>query len=201
MIYVVTNEKIIIMRFLLAVLILIFSYQSFIKADQVSEFEIEGISVGDSLLDYATIDYINNNFGNWYDDEYRQILIDKKFIHYENVLVSFKTADKDYTIVAISGSINYGSKINECYKEQEKVDKIFLEIFYNAQRKVDILEKGSYGLENGDTNSKQIVYEFEGGNAIIECLDWDQIKKPDYKDRILISIENTEFSNWITKNS
>ena len=189
------------MRFLSVVLIIIFSYQSCINADEVSEFEIEGVSVGDSLLDYATLDYINNNFGNWYDDEYRQILIDKKFIHYEDVLVSFKTGDKDYKIVAISGSISYGSKINECYKEQEKVDKIFLEIFYNSQRRVNILEKGSYGLENGDTNSKQIVYEFEGGNAIIECLDWDQIKKPGYKDRILISIENTEFANWITKNS
>ncbi len=189
------------MRIFLIIIILIASFQSWTKADDVSEFEIEGISVGDNLLDYTTVDYIKNNFGNWYDDEYRQLLIDKNFLHYEDVLVSYKSTDKNYTIVAISGSINYGSKINECYKEQEKVDKIFLEIFSNSQRRIDIFEKGSYGLENGDTNSRQIVYEFEGGSAVIECLDWDQKKKPSFKDRILISIENAEFRSWLLKNS
>ena len=40
------------MRLFLAVLILIFSLQSCAKADDISEFEIEGISIGDSLLDF-----------------------------------------------------------------------------------------------------------------------------------------------------
>ena len=34
------------------VLILIFSLQSWSKAEDIREFQIEGISVGDSLLDY-----------------------------------------------------------------------------------------------------------------------------------------------------
>ena len=40
------------MRVFLAVLVLIFSLQSWTKADDISDFEIEGISIGDSLLDY-----------------------------------------------------------------------------------------------------------------------------------------------------
>ena len=40
------------MRIFLAVLVLIFSLQSWAKADDIKEFEIEGMSVGDSLLDY-----------------------------------------------------------------------------------------------------------------------------------------------------
>ena len=40
------------MRVFIAVLILIFSLQSFTKADDISDFEIEGMSLGDSLLDY-----------------------------------------------------------------------------------------------------------------------------------------------------
>ena len=40
------------MKILLSILVLIFNLQSFVKADDISEFEIEGMSIGDSLLDY-----------------------------------------------------------------------------------------------------------------------------------------------------
>ena len=56
-------------------MILVFSIQSLVKADKISEFEIEGISVGDSLLNFTTVDYIKNNFGKWYDDEYHQLIL------------------------------------------------------------------------------------------------------------------------------
>ena len=48
------------MRILLSLLVLIFSFQSFVKADDISEFEIEGMSIGDSLLDYFSEEDINN---------------------------------------------------------------------------------------------------------------------------------------------
>jgi len=40
------------MRVFIAVLVLIFSLQSWTKADDIRDFEIEGISVGDSLFDH-----------------------------------------------------------------------------------------------------------------------------------------------------
>jgi len=40
------------MRIFLLVLILIFSLQPYTKADDIRDFEIEGMSVGDSLLDH-----------------------------------------------------------------------------------------------------------------------------------------------------
>jgi len=48
------------MRVFIAVLVLIFSFQSWTKADDIRDFEIEGISIGDSLLDYFTEEEINN---------------------------------------------------------------------------------------------------------------------------------------------
>ena len=44
------SEKVFVMRILLAVLILIFSFQSLTKADDITDFQIERISIGDSLL-------------------------------------------------------------------------------------------------------------------------------------------------------
>ena len=40
------------MKSLLVILILTISFQSLTKADDIRDFEIEGMSVGDSLLDY-----------------------------------------------------------------------------------------------------------------------------------------------------
>ena len=40
------------MRLLFSFIILILSLQSLTNADEVRDFEIEGIAIGDSLLDY-----------------------------------------------------------------------------------------------------------------------------------------------------
>ena len=40
------------MKIFIFILIIIFNFQSLTKANDVKEFEIEGMSVGDSLLDY-----------------------------------------------------------------------------------------------------------------------------------------------------
>ena len=46
------------MRKFLLILILILSFQSWTKADDLSDFQIEGISIGDSLLLHLTLDGI-----------------------------------------------------------------------------------------------------------------------------------------------
>ena len=46
------------MRIFLAVLIFILSLQSLTKADDISEFEIEGMNVGESALEYFDEKYI-----------------------------------------------------------------------------------------------------------------------------------------------
>ena len=54
------------MRIFLAVLVLIFSFQSWTKADDISDFEIEGMSIGDSALKYYSESQIKANKQNWY---------------------------------------------------------------------------------------------------------------------------------------
>ena len=54
------------MRVFITVIILIFSFQSWTKADDISEFEIEGMSVGDSALDYFSKKEIKNGVITFY---------------------------------------------------------------------------------------------------------------------------------------
>ena len=56
------------MKFFLLALILIFNFQSLTKADDVRDFEIEGMSVGDSLHDHFSKKKISESEVDWYND-------------------------------------------------------------------------------------------------------------------------------------
>ena len=57
------------MKRLLLILILTLSFQSFSKANDIKDFEIEGISIGDILLDYFDITRIKGGLKDWYPDK------------------------------------------------------------------------------------------------------------------------------------
>ena len=46
------------MNILILILILTFSFQNLTKANDIRDFQIEGMSIGDSLLDYLKISEI-----------------------------------------------------------------------------------------------------------------------------------------------
>ena len=48
------------MKIFLTVIFLIFNLQSWTKADDIRDFEIEGMSIGDSLLDYYSKEKLTN---------------------------------------------------------------------------------------------------------------------------------------------
>ena len=52
------------MRIILVIFISFLSFQSFPKANDIREFEIEGISIGDSLLNYSSKQSIKNEIDN-----------------------------------------------------------------------------------------------------------------------------------------
>ena len=56
------------MKVFLTILFLIFSIHLCAKADDIRDFEIEGISIGKSALDFFSEDEIKNNLVDWYKD-------------------------------------------------------------------------------------------------------------------------------------
>ena len=57
------------MKRLLLILILTFSLQSWTKADDIRDFEIEGISIGDSALDFFSEKDIKKNSKPFYKNK------------------------------------------------------------------------------------------------------------------------------------
>ena len=94
-------------RIFLTFLILILSFQSWTKADDVRDFEIEGMSIGDSLLDYMTKTQINNSKRNYLKGKRKYYVVYKQsFLNtYEIVDIYLKTGDKNYEIQTIVGKL------------------------------------------------------------------------------------------------
>ena len=83
------------MRLFLALLVLIFNLQSLSKADDIRDFEIDGMSLGDNLLNYFTKNEIINNLAQYYNDnEYSVTELDSINPDYFLIQVHYKKEGK-----------------------------------------------------------------------------------------------------------
>ena len=57
------------MKKFLAILILILTFQTPSQADGVNDFQLEGMSIGESALDFFDEKLIKENVKNWYSDD------------------------------------------------------------------------------------------------------------------------------------
>ena len=118
------------MRLILITIIFIFSLQSLVKANNIKDFEIEGMSIGDSLLNFSSKRSIKNEINNkdnsvYYEDKYVSIVVlelRNKLKIYEEVKAIINPRDKTYKIVALEGILAF-EDINECHKNQIDISK------------------------------------------------------------------------------
>ena len=194
------------MRVFIAVLVLIFSFQSWTKADDISDFEIEGMSVGDTLLDYMNEKVIifeinNKEVSYYYDNDLVSISaweIRDKFKTYDDVGIIINQNDKTYKILALEGSLYFKDKtIDKCHKKQ---NEIAVEIENSLQIKITknvfFLQKDQ--LKNDQKSVRYIDLNFEdthkdGGIRII-CYD---IKDKSKDNLLYVAINSGEFNKYL----
>ena len=112
------------MRVFIAVLVLIFSFQSWTKADDIRKFEIEGMSVGDSALNFFSEADIKKNSKNYYKDKkFTPVQKDHYpfFKIYDAVDFNYKTGDKKYIFHNLNGILFYDNNIQDCFDFQRNI--------------------------------------------------------------------------------
>ena len=188
------------MRVFIAVLVLIFNFQSWTKADDISDFEIEGISIGDSALDFFSESEIKKNSKNYFKDKTYTPVQTKDypfFKIYDGVDFSFKTTDKKFTIVRISGAIYYYDKVKECLiKQIQIVDEISLML---KKRKPKIYDKPFMGDSTGKSRHHQAIFWFDSGDAIdVSCYDY--FDKVSNLDHLAVRVVRKEYVDFLNSN-
>ena len=181
----------------LKIIILIFIFQSLSKADDIRDFEIEGISIGDSLLDHFSIQKIEKNIkSEYYKDipnfNYLPIEIENisSFEKYFGIQVHVKKNDLKFIVQGLSGYNYYKENITECYEQMEIIKKQFDNMFSNLRSQENVLIHP--GDPSGKSTIKYVYYYFENGDVVsINCYDWSD--EMPYWDNLDISLDTKDF--------
>ena len=183
------------MKRLLLILILTFSFQSLSKADDIRDFEIEGMSIGDSLLINMSkneIDSTKKYFEttkHGIKKEYSKIYITKDLNQYDYVAVYFKSNDKNYIIQSIAGRIEFKDNIEECYELQKAIVNDIRKIAVEAKEWSATRDLSGY---KGKQSAFNFDYNNESGISV-SCYDYDDEKRI---DRISVFVSSSDYSDF-----
>ena len=186
------------MKALLSALILIFTLQSWAKADDIRDFEIEGISIGDNLLDHFTKNYIDTLETEHYPKSNKFYVVDGNFKNselYDGFQVALKK--NNYKVYGITAGIFFDN-IENCLTHKNKVEEEISDMFDSLEK---YSSEGKHDADpNGNSYMHQTQYSFsKGGLIAIECLDWsDEItNKYNWQDNFNISFYSKEYEYFV----
>ena len=186
------------MKKLFLVIVLTFVFQSFAKTEDIRDYDIEGIRIGDSILTHFSVEKIERGLKDWYPDKtfsYTEFS-DYKIKEFDNLGFYFKPGDKEYKIYSIAAMKFCLDDIQICHNLQNKMEKKFEKIFNNVKKYKNKIEY-PYS-ENHGTGSIaiQTIYTFNNGNEVfIETKDWATDSK--FTDNVSINIDTKIFSDWL----
>ena len=186
-------------RFLL-ILILTFSLQTLSKADDITDFQIEGMSLGDSLLDFFSLEEIKSFKAYFYNDkEYKALQTNLEPKNYDAIDVAVKDGDRDYIIYQIVGGIYYEENIDNCYIKQKKIISELKNIFSNNVKKNSYTKKHAADI-TGNSSNTTTQFEFKLKDVVrVSCFDWGKQIEDErgYTDNLRVTIIEANFRNWV----
>ena len=186
------------MKILLTFFLLCFSSSLF--ADDISDFQIEGMSIGDSLLDYFTLPEINEpNKYYFKDNRFIGIHIYKhsSFKVYDGVSFAYKPEEK-YKIYELTGQIYFRDNVDECYKKQDEIVSELSVVFKNIAKKEKY--NGNFPPdESGKSKTTVVQFTLSSGTVRVVCHDMSEkvTKERNWFDSLKVEIMEEEYKNFI----
>ena len=186
------------MKRLLLILILTLSFQSWTKADDIKDFEIEGISIGDSALDFISKKILKDNQKDWFKNNKYSISADLKLSflkNYDGLQFIYLTNDKRYKLEGIEAIKFYQHDIENCHLLFDEVSLEIQKLFSD----ISITKKDDF-VHRADKSGKTIVTQqdliFPNRDAVsIFCEDWS--KESGFTDALRISIRKYEYKEFL----
>ena len=189
------------MRIFFVIVIIIFNIQSWSIADDIKDFQIEGISIGDSLLKF----YSKNELEKKIQGKDAYFYKDKKFAdfifkpksqssEYKYLQITINPKDKKYKIYNVAGQIFFENDMPGCQIKKKKIISEISLLFPN--NKFETSFKNHEIDKTGNSKVDQSFMKLASGSIVVECYDWS--KKYTYADKLIISIRSTEFQKFLT---
>ncbi len=193
------------MKKLLAIIILGLCFTTPSQADNIRDFQIEGISIDDSLLQYFSKNELENSISpvQYPKNKYTILWLKKLKFNlktYDALTIAYKTYDNKYHVHSIIGSIYYKeNEIKKCLKKMREIDKELSNTFQNANRIFAEKQKHTYD-KTGKSTMTGSVFILKSGNKVQNtCYDWSktlQIKERRV-DELGVSLSLKSFTDWV----
>lgn len=191
------------MKIFILLLILISGFQSWTKADDIRNFEIEGMTIGDSLLNYFNENEIekkiNSNHTFFYKKDFMSISLSFKtgrFKIYDDVGAILKQGDKQYKIYSLEGTLIINNKnIENCYKKQNlKAKEIESIIDSKYKRDTWFIEKKR--LQPHQLSVKYIDFRSISGRKPFSLVCYEMKGNPKYS-KLYVVVDSEEFDEYL----
>ena len=190
------------MKKIFFLIILVLSFQTLSLADNIRYFQIEGMSIGDSALDYFNKSQLEDNEQGWHNYSYKEYstsFMPGKGI-YNWFLVTYKNEDDNFTIKALAAGLekkNYNTE--ECNNNLDVVGFDISESFKNTAKE----EKKSYKVTadaartypfTGKSTVTSLSFNFlDGAKIILACYNIDKEAKENQSFLASILKQNNSF--------
>ena len=188
------------MKKLFFILIFIINLHFAAYSDDIKDFEIEGFSIGQSLLNYFSSNEIENNRVNYTDGKKKFYVVGFNKISktYDFIEFYLKTSDKKFTVHAINAGIFYDSDFKQCENKKKKIVNEIRNIF-DEQNMTDYGEFSHTYDKTGDSKQTAVIFEVDNGHSRVECINWSKkiTKEYNWVDNLGISALSNEVILWI----
>ena len=172
------------MKRLLLILILTLSFQSWTKADDIGDFEIEGMSIGDSALKYYNLKELKKYDRNYVKDKSFLIaeIIDLDSDNYDGLQIIYESKNK--IIHGINGIVDCRNDFIICENKFNEVSQDLSNFFRNQIIKSKKKISNHRADKSGKSKNTKVVFDFINGDQISLLMTnwsnamghWDNLK-------------------------
>jgi hypothetical protein len=183
------------MKTLLTLVVLFFS--SSVVAEDISDFQIEGMSIGDSLLDYfgeEEITKIKKKYEPKSKKFYR-IIYYSNLEEYDALTINMKSNDDRYIIYNLTGNIRFENMTNmtNCELKRKNIETEISQILKNSKK-----EEYKYNYPNDTSISTVTDFKVNGGKIRTWCTDYSTFAEEDnFKDHLGVNLTSSIFLAWL----
>ena len=197
------------MKVFLSILILIFSIQPFTKADDINDFKMEELSLGDSLLNFYNkkqiIEEMNSEYAFFYkDNKFVKLSIGKtnefymrtNLKIYDEIGVTIKPDDKNFIIYGLSGDILCQDDIQNCYTKQKEIISD-LKVFFNKDIIIEKYEDTHWVDDTGKSIVNVTEILSKNKKLLISVSVYDMNEDLGYADQVSVEIASNEYEKFL----
>lgn len=186
------------------ILTLILFISSSVLAENISDFELKGISIGDSVLNFYSQEEINNGLITEYPNSKKIIelsIIEEEHDDFEQMNFSVYSNDDQYIILSLSGYMNFENNVEECLIKKDNIENDILDILDIQNIEIDEYTYQYEKIGDGKNYAYITDYDLSDGSIRIYCNEWSDASKSleqyNLNDSLTVAVSSNKYLYFI----